>query len=433
MSRLNNARGLGLIELLILIIVVGILLAVAMQSMTTTVDEVRLNSTLQEMDLLARAIVGDERQVGGESRTDFGYVGDVGAFPPNLQALAHNPGGFSTWDGPYLPPTINEDSSGYRFDAWGKPYSYDGSTTIQSTGGGSTLEKRLALSADDYLHNNFTGIVVDSRGTPPGIDCADSVRIELTVPNGTGGTDGRALYPGSDGVFIFDSLPVGMHSLNLIYQPNVDTLRRFVTILPRHKETETFKFASDYFATGCGGGATVVSDTLDIRVEHDDDDAEEDAGGDPKLSNAKIELGQMSWVGVRFLNVAIPQGATIDAAYLSFRAADGNSEDTDLRLYGEDSDNGLRFSTDEDNLSGRSRTTASVIWNNVATWSNNQYYNSPDISSILQEIVDRPGWSSGSAIVILIQSTDPDGKRLIVSHDGQHPHAPLIHIEYSTP
>jgi hypothetical protein len=40
----------------------------------------------------------------------------------------------------------------------------------------------------------------------------------------------------------------------LIFAPNVDTLLRYVTILPKHKSPVSYKFASAYFAGGGGGG-----------------------------------------------------------------------------------------------------------------------------------------------------------------------------------
>jgi len=46
---------------------------------------------------------------------------------------------------------------------------------------------------------------------------------------------------------VLDSLPVGTHSLRVIYTPNVDTLYRYVTILPRHKSSRTYRFADSYF------------------------------------------------------------------------------------------------------------------------------------------------------------------------------------------
>jgi hypothetical protein len=48
---------------------------------------------------------------------------------------------------------------------------------------------------------------------------------------------------------------------------------------------------------------------------------------------------------------------------------------------------------------------------------------------IIQAIVDRPGWASGNALVILITGS---GKRVAESFNGLPAGAPLLHVEYST-
>ena len=141
MQRIRDISGFGLIELTVVIIIVGILVAVAMQSATVIVQDARRVETEREMEMLAKAIVGDPAIVSNRQRADFGYVGDVGGFPANLQALYESPGGYSTWDGPYVAPGLVQDSTGFKMDEWGTLYNYSGGVTITSTGGGSTITK----------------------------------------------------------------------------------------------------------------------------------------------------------------------------------------------------------------------------------------------------------------------------------------------------
>ena len=51
----------------------------------------------------------------------------------------------------------------------------------------------------------------------------------------------------------------------------------------------------------------------------------------------------------------------------------------------------------------------------------------PDLSPIIQEIVNRSGWGSGGAIAFLITGT---GHRTAVTYDGSAAGAPLLHVEY---
>ncbi|MCP4704748.1 MAG: prepilin-type N-terminal cleavage/methylation domain-containing protein [candidate division Zixibacteria bacterium] len=253
-SIIRNSNGFSLIELLIVIIVIGIAISVGMQWMGASIDDYRQIKTEREMAVIASAIVGNSGLFSNGKRSDFGYVGDIGAFPPNLIALYQNPGSYSTWDGPYILTGFTQDSLGYKTDEWGQLYAYTGSISITSSGSGSTITKKLADASSDYLLNSFDGTIADSDDSLPGTTYDDSISIEVTIPNGSGGTLSKTYNPDSTGIFSLDSLPVGTHPLDLIYIPGNDTLSRFVTILPRHKGTESYKFADVSFPTGGGGG-----------------------------------------------------------------------------------------------------------------------------------------------------------------------------------
>ena len=253
---LLNIKGFGLIEILIIIITIGIMAAIAMQSMTALIIDSRTTKTEREMESLADAIVGDADISQGANRSDFGYIGDVGSFPPNLDALISNPGGYSTWDGPYISQEFLQDSEGYKTDEWGKSYSYNGGLLITSTGGSNTITKKIADATSDYTLNHFNGTVLDASGTPPGVTYIDSLTIKITIPNGIGGTITKSYTADSTGSFMLDSIPVGQHPLEIVYTPEVDTLYTMLTILPRHKTDKTFKFAASYFTSNGGGSET---------------------------------------------------------------------------------------------------------------------------------------------------------------------------------
>lgn len=261
---LKNNRGFSLIELTIAIIIIGVLVGVVLQSMTSVVGDARRIKTEREMELLANAIVGDANLTQGGGRNDFGYVGDIGSFPPNLNALYNNPGGYSTWDGPYIPSGFTQDVTGLKTDEWGTAYNYSGGVTITSTGSGSTITKKIARSAQDYLLNVVNGTVRDGADSLPGVTFRDSVEIKITIPNGSGGTLTKSYNPDSAGIFALDSIPVGTHPLRIIYTPAVDTIFRYLTVYPRHKDGPyNYKFASNHFEdTTSGGGIEYVAGTI---------------------------------------------------------------------------------------------------------------------------------------------------------------------------
>jgi prepilin-type N-terminal cleavage/methylation domain-containing protein len=253
-SMLSDDRGFGMVELLVVIVVIAIMASIAMQSMTAVLQDERATKTERELEGLAKAIVGDPGLTQANQRCDFGYVGDVGAFPPNLQALYQNSIGFATWEGPYLPPGYAQDSTGFKTDEWGALYSYSGGTTISSTGGGSPISKKIAAAADDYLLNTVNGTILDAANEPPGAVYADSIDIVITYPNGAGSMSSKTYQPTSSGDFTLDSIPVGAHLLRLIYTPEVDTITRYLTVLPRHRSQPSYRFASAHFGGGGGGG-----------------------------------------------------------------------------------------------------------------------------------------------------------------------------------
>jgi hypothetical protein len=57
-----------------------------------------------------------------------------------------------------------------------------------------------------------------------------------------------------------------------------------------------------------------------------------------------------------------------------------------------------------------------------------------DISSIIQELIDQPGWVAGNAIEIIVgeDTSKPafTGSRVAESYDGSASQAPLLHISY---
>ena len=95
----------------------------------------------------------------------------------------------------------------------------------------------------------------------------------------------------------------------------------------------------------------------------------------------------------RFQNVAVPQGATIDSAYLKPYWL-STSEKT-FKVAGFAKDNAAQPTTGaEGNHSNH--TSATVSW---AVTTGAAVKTSPDIKAIVQEITDRAGWASGNAMM----------------------------------
>jgi prepilin-type N-terminal cleavage/methylation domain-containing protein len=236
MSKIWLQKGYTLVEMALVIVILGILAAVAFKSMGGTIDVSRTEETMAEMEQLAKAIAGNPNLISTGTRTDFGYVGDVGGLPPDWDALVSNPGGYATWDGPYVQDEFAAGVGNYEFklDAWGSQYSAPTGNTFSSTGGPSIITRKIANSIGDLLYNEVVLSVTDLSHTPPGTVYRDSVKFLLTYPNGAGGISTDTEYPSANGLARFDSIPIGIHSLRMIYIPNNDTIRRKIAINPGH-------------------------------------------------------------------------------------------------------------------------------------------------------------------------------------------------------
>jgi len=138
---LKRNSGYTLMELVMVIILLGILSAVAIPKIGNMIDTSKESSTKQEMQMLRVALIGDaSSNVGGEM-ADKGYIGDVGSLPPNWDALINKPSGVSDWNrntqsgwnGPY----VVDNGGDYKEDVWGNDYSLTDSTIVSGGPNGS--------------------------------------------------------------------------------------------------------------------------------------------------------------------------------------------------------------------------------------------------------------------------------------------------------
>ena len=172
---------------------------------------------------------------------------------------------------------------------------------------------------------------------------------------------------------------------------------------------------------------------LNLSVSQGTDDAEERSNGSMYLNSSDLELiydGSNQRVGMRFTGVSIPQGATVSKAYIEFQTDETNSGSTSLTFRGHDTDNAATFTSASNNISSRGLTASSAAWHNVPAWNTvGDKHHSPDLSAIVQEIVDRGGWSTGNSMAFIVSGS---GERTAESYEGNHAGAPRLHVEFST-
>jgi hypothetical protein len=175
---------------------------------------------------------------------------------------------------------------------------------------------------------------------------------------------------------------------------------------------------------------------LEKRVAAANDDIEEKSSGSISANVSDLELGfdgsTAQKVGIRFSSLDIPQAAQITAAYIQFTADETSSGSASLLIRGQASDTAAPFANVGSDVSSRPVTAASVGWAPGA-WTagaSGLAQQTADISAIVQEIVNRSGWTPSNAMAFVISGT---GTRTAESFEDKAAAAPLLHIEYVLP
>lgn len=158
----------------------------------------------------------------------------------------------------------------------------------------------------------------------------------------------------------------------------------------------------------------------------------------PQFGNDFMVLGNDS-VNIahsfaRFLSVTIPKDSTILTAVLNVTASSTQSTTTvNGNIYADAADNSTQITSYSD-FNGRSLTSA-VAWTNIPAETLNTAYDSPDITSIIQAIVNRSGWVSGNAIQLLIKDNSSTSARTRqwFPYQVSSVKAPLLTITYDLP
>jgi len=120
---------------------------------------------------------------------------------------------------------------------------------------------------------------------------------------------------------------------------------------------------------------------------------------------------------LRFTNITLVMGETVNSAILTMTVSpppNGQGGLRNFRIWGEHAVNPPPV-TDSIDGSNRIRTTHSKAWNPLCNAS--LPVDSPDISNIIQEIINLPAWVSGAALQLFIEPVTAPGQYW-VGEDG---------------
>jgi hypothetical protein len=135
----------------------------------------------------------------------------------------------------------------------------------------------------------------------------------------------------------------------------------------------------------------------------------------------------------RFPNISIPNGATIKSAIITFYAGEFLGANTcNVKLYCNDVSNAVA-PTSAAIANALLLTAAYVEWNSLPAWSKYSSYNTPQLKSILQPIVNRETWGEGNALMVVVHNngSTADAIRLAYAFDANLPaYYPKLKIEW---
>ncbi|MBV7330061.1 hypothetical protein KFU94_17810 [Chloroflexi bacterium TSY] len=247
------------------------------------------------------------------------------------------------------------------------------------------------------------------------------------------GLDGRGPHP-------FDSAIPGSqlrfnsdHGAMLIDASDTEITFRFLT--RTGVEIDRYSIGSSLTAPTPTPISTATN-TIEIRIDRGDDDVEEDVSNgsmnftssDLELVNELNESIKTQLIGLRFNNLQIPQGASISAAYLEFEVDEIDNSSTSLILRAQAIDDAPAFRASNYNLSKRALTSAATNWS-VPKWdAMDVKHRTPDLSTVIEEVISRPGWRIGNSLVIVISGS---GRRVAESYNGEATAASLLHVGFS--
>ncbi len=154
-------------------------------------------------------------------------------------------------------------------------------------------------------------------------------------------------------------------------------------------------------------GAPSATFEITQKVVHSEDDTSVRTDlGENLVEWNILRMGQSESIyvnGLRFRDMSIPQGATILQAKLSLPYRGWLKVlPILLSIRAEDTDSAYSYAHSRPLASERPTTDATVDWpiyDEPETW-----FDTPDLSAVIQEVIDRPGWQAGNDLSVIINN-----------------------------
>lgn len=320
------------------------------------------------------------------------------------------------------------------------------STGLQSiTGAGHKPESAMILASQLTSLNttgnrsNFVSLFDVYQEVSNGVynddSLADSKAVHVVDNSGT------TLHEAT-----FDSFDADGFTLNF---STADAVARKWVVLTFEEQPVVERLVSQPATMSGSGSVDSPVTVVESQVNSGSDDSEErvsDGDSDDSSSDLELNWDTASAIGsnyrqicgTRHTNVQVPQGAVIQAAWVQFTADEADSGFISIDVHMQDADDTNAFDNSNSDISGRPKTSATVNWKPPAWGTVGQAgadERTPDISALVKEVVDRPGWQPGNSMVAVFtpaSDTVDDNHRTGESYNGSPSGAAVLHIEFNT-
>jgi prepilin-type N-terminal cleavage/methylation domain-containing protein len=231
----NRPAGFTLIESVATLAVVSVLMVGLAGVANSVLNRRQVDMTTDQMNEIRRAMTGNPVIIVNEARTAFGYLGDMGNFPANIQDLwvkgSQPEFVFNTakktgagWHGPYLELRAIEYATALGTDGWGNNFSYSTTPAVDPTFGATVFAQFLSLGPDrtaggnDDITINFfkaetqsrlQGYVKDNNG-----DVVPGVNVTVNYPQ-NGVLTTASTVADDTGYYAINDIPYGNRSVTI--------------------------------------------------------------------------------------------------------------------------------------------------------------------------------------------------------------------------
>ncbi len=257
-------------------------------------------------------------------------------------------------------------------------------------------------SDDDGLDDTLEGLSTLGYGYPSTNSDADGDGINDFFDTNMGGTPISPVDTDGDGIPDYQDLDSDNDSVSDVIEGN-DSDGDGVADIAASGIDADGDGLDDAFDPGCSTAPTYS--TFDYAEENVTDNS-------MYLTSSDLELtydGNQQAVGILFNNVSIPQGTLISSAYLQFQADESHSGTVTILIDGELATNAATYTSTAGDVTSRNTTSGAnqVSWSPAGWTAGDAGANqrTPDISAIIQQIVNQGGWSSGNNMGFVISGS----------------------------